>query len=72
MKKNMGTVDKVIRLLLSALFIVLYFTNVVESVTGIILLVFAAVFILTSLVSFCPLYTLFGIRTCPVEDEKEG
>ena len=72
MKKNMGTVDKVIRLLLSALFIVLYFTNVVESVTGIILLVFAAVFILTSLVSFCPLYTLFGIRTCPLEEKKEG
>jgi hypothetical protein len=64
MKKNMGTADGIIRLLLAAIFAGLYFTNTVTGTFGIILLVFAAVFALTSLVSFCPLYPLLGINTC--------
>jgi len=64
MKKNMGSADKVIRLLLAALFIILFVFNVVGGVFGYILLIIALVFILTSLVSFCPLYAMFGIKTC--------
>lgn len=64
MKKNMGSADKVIRLLLAAVFILLFVFNVVSGVLGYILLALAAIFILTSLVSFCPLYTIFGIKTC--------
>ncbi len=64
MKKNMGSADKVIRLLLAALFIILFVFNVVGGVFGYILLILALVFILTSLVSFCPLYAMFGIKTC--------
>ncbi len=64
MKKNMGSADKVIRLLLAALFIVLFVFNVVSGVFGYILLILGLVFILTSLVSFCPLYAIFGIKTC--------
>jgi len=67
MKKNMVATDKIIRLLLAALITVLFFTNVISGTLGIILLVFAAVFVLTSLVSFCPLYTLIGMNTCPKE-----
>jgi hypothetical protein len=67
MKKNMGTTDKIVRLIIAAVFAALYFTNTVTGIVGIILLVLAAVFILTSLVSFCPLYTLMGINTCPVK-----
>jgi hypothetical protein len=63
MKKNMGTIDKVIRILVAALFAVLYFTHVISGTLGIILLVLAVVFVLTSLISFCPLYLPFGIRT---------
>jgi len=59
MKKNMGSADKIIRLILAVLFAVLYFTGVVKGTLGVILLILAAVFIVTSLVSFCPLYTLF-------------
>jgi len=64
MKKNMGPIDKIIRLLIAAIFIILFFTNVVVGVLGYILLGLAAIFILTSLISFCPLYTLFGMNTC--------
>ncbi len=64
MKKNMGSADRMFRLLLAAVMVVLYFTNVVTGTLGIILLVVAGVFVLTSLVSFCPLYTLLGINTC--------
>lgn len=63
MKKNMGSADKIIRIILAAIFVVLYFTNVVSGTLGIILLVLAVVFVLTSLVSFCPLYLPFGIKT---------
>ncbi|HNW74959.1 MAG: DUF2892 domain-containing protein [Bacteroidales bacterium] len=64
MKKNMGTTDKIIRIVIAVLFAVLFFTKAVTGVAGIILLVLAAVFILTSLIGSCPLYLPFGINTC--------
>lgn len=64
MKKNMGTTDKIIRIVIAVLFAVLFFTKAVTGVAGIILLVLAAVFVLTSLVGSCPLYLPFGISTC--------
>jgi len=63
MKKNMGSADKVIRILLAIVFAALYFTNIVTGTLGIILLILAAIFLLTSLVSFCPLYAPFKINT---------
>ena len=69
MKKNMGSTDKIIRVLLAAVFAFLYFGNVVSGTVGILLLVLAAVFLLTSIVSFCPLYTLVGVNTCPTMKE---
>ncbi|CAN5512525.1 hypothetical protein BH11BAC5_BH11BAC5_00530 [soil metagenome] len=67
MKKNMGNTDRVVRLIAAAIFAALYFTNTVTGTFGIILLVLAAVFVLTSLVSSCPLYTLMGLSTCPAK-----
>lgn len=64
MKKNMGTTDRVIRVLVAAVIAVLFFTNVITGIVGTVLLVLAAVFLLTSVVSFCPLYAPFGISTC--------
>ena len=63
MKPNMGTFDRVMRLLAAALVIALYFMNVISGAVAIVLLVFAGIFILTSIVSFCPLYLPFGIST---------
>jgi hypothetical protein len=70
MKKNMGNTDRVIRTLLAGLFGVLFFSGVVSGVFGIILLILAVVFLLTSLVGFCPLYVPLGISTCRAEDKK--
>jgi hypothetical protein len=64
MKANMGSTDKMVRLIVAALIAILYFTNVISGTLGIVLLVLAAVFVLTSVVSFCPLYAPFGINTC--------
>ena len=67
MKKNMGNTDRIIRLIVAVIFGGLYFTNTVSGTFGIVLLALAGVFILTSLVSFCPLYTLIGLNTCPAK-----
>ncbi len=67
MKKNMGTADKVIRILLAIVVVALFFTGVIKGTLGIVLMIVAGIFVLTSLISFCPLYTIFGLRTCPRE-----
>lgn len=64
MKKNMGSADKIIRILIALVIGFLYYKGIVTGTAGIILLVLAVVFVITSFVSFCPLYTLFGINTC--------
>jgi uncharacterized membrane protein YtjA (UPF0391 family) len=64
MKKNMGNTDKMIRIIIAIIVAALYFTGTLTGTIGIIAMVIAGVFVLTSLVSFCPLYTLFGISTC--------
>tara|TARA_B100000780_G_scaffold277780_2_gene249311 strand:- start:278 stop:481 length:204 start_codon:yes stop_codon:yes gene_type:complete len=64
MKKNMGSTDKFIRLVLAIVFAGLYLGGVVTGVFGYVLVALAAVFVLTSLVSFCPLYLPFGLNTC--------
>jgi len=63
MKKNMGTVDKTIRVIMAAVIALLYYLGVISGTLAIILMIFAIIFIVTSLISFCPLYTLFGINT---------
>lgn len=67
----MGTTDKTIRLILAVLFAVLFFTGVVKGTLGIILLVLAVVFTVTSLLGFCPLYTLFGWSTAGKNPDKK-
>lgn len=63
MRKNMGSSDRFIRVLLAAVMAFLYFNHIIPGVFGVILLIFAGVFLLTSLVSFCPLYVPFRIDT---------
>jgi hypothetical protein len=63
MKHNMSNLDRIIRVIIAALFAYLYFGGIVTGVFGIILVVLAVVFVLTSIVGFCPLYTLFKFST---------
>ncbi len=63
----MGNVDRFIRITLAVIVAVLFYTNVINGTLGIVLLVLAGVFVLTSFVGFCPLYALFGLNTCPIK-----
>jgi hypothetical protein len=63
MKKNVGTVDKAIRILVALVLAGLYLANVISGTLGVILLIVAVVFVLTSFIGFCPLYLPFGINT---------
>jgi hypothetical protein len=63
MKKNMGTVDRVIRILVAVLVAVLFFTHVITGTLAYILLALGAVFVITSLLGICPLYLPFGLST---------
>ena len=68
MKKNMGVADRIIRIIVAAVIAILYVTEVISGTWGIVLLILAGIFLLTSLISFCPLYLPFGIKTC--KDKK--
>ena len=69
-EKNMGMADKMIRMFVAIIIVALYYTDQIEGTLGMVLLVFAGVFVLTSLVSFCPLYPLVGINTCKVKSRS--
>ncbi len=68
MKQNVGTIDRIIRWFAAVICAILYGTGIIEGTFGIVLLVLAVVFVLTSFLSFCPLYLIFGICTYPKED----
>ena len=63
MQANMSGVDKTVRLLIAFIIAMLYFSNMITGNLALILGVVAAIFVLTSLISFCPLYTLFKFST---------
>ncbi len=66
----MGALDKIIRTVIALVAAALVYYNVVEGVYSYILLTITAIFLLTSLIGFCPLYGLFGINTCPARDRS--
>ena len=64
MRLNIGRADRIIRLLVAAAVLIAWYQKMITGTAGVILLVIAGVFVLTSLLGSCPLYTLFGINTC--------
>lgn len=68
MKKNMGGADRIIRITIAAVIAILFFTDILTGTLGIVLLILAGIFVLTSFISFCPLYLPFGIKTCKKKD----
>ncbi|WP_319559869.1 DUF2892 domain-containing protein [Marispirochaeta sp.] len=72
MQKNMGIVDRVIRLALAVIIGILYFSNQISGTAALILGIIAIVFLLTSIVSFCPLYNLLKINTIGKSTGKKG
>jgi hypothetical protein len=67
MKSNMGIADRVIRVIIAAVIATLYFTHILSGTLGIVLMVVSGIFVLTSLISFCPLYRIIGVTTCKVK-----
>ena len=70
MKKNLGSADRVIRILLGAVLAFLYYNQSVSGTLGIVLLIVGIVLVLTSFISFCPLYAILGIKTSKAKDVK--
>lgn len=64
----MGSADRIIRIIIAAIIAILYFTGTLSGTIGLVLLILASVFLLTSLVSFCPLYAPFGISSCKMKE----
>jgi hypothetical protein len=71
MKKNMGILDRTIRLSIALVIGVLYYFEIVSGTFGVFLLLLAALFTLTGIFAFCPLYTAFGLYTCSVKKWEE-
>lgn len=67
MKKNMGGTDRIIRIIVAIITLALYFTGTITGTIGIVVLVVAGIFLLTSFVNFCPLYSILGMNTCGVK-----
>jgi hypothetical protein len=67
MKKNMGSTDRFIRIFIAVALLTTFYTDTVTGTLGYILAAVAGVLILTTFVSFCPLYTLFGMNTCKIK-----
>lgn len=68
MKKNMGIIDRLVRILVAAFFAGLYFTGMVSGTTGLLLMVLGGIFLVTSFISFCPIYAVLGMSTCPASE----
>jgi UPF0716 family protein affecting phage T7 exclusion len=63
MKTNMGNSDRLIRLMVMVVIVVFYWLGYLSGVWATVLLIVAGIFFLTSLVGYCPLYSLLGIQT---------
>ena len=63
MKKNVGTTDKIVRILVAIIIVILYATNVISATAALILGIFAMLLVVTSFLSFCPIYLPFNIST---------
>ncbi len=67
MKKNMNNLDKGVRVLIAAAIALLYYFNIIEGTLAYVLMAVAIIFLITSLINFCPLYKVFGISTCKIK-----
>ena len=66
MKKNMGAIDRIIRVIIAVVIGVLFQQGIITGMLATVLSVVAIIFLLTSVISFCPLYKLIGVNTCPL------
>ncbi|MDP4262526.1 MAG: DUF2892 domain-containing protein [Bacteroidota bacterium] len=65
MKQNMGSIDRILRVIIAAIFAWLYFSDTVTGTWGLVLVIIGGIFVVTSLVGICPLYAILGLRSSP-------
>lgn len=70
MKKNMSSIDRMIRILILVVVAALYFTNVISGTLAIVMGAVGIILATTGVINFCPIYSIFGISTCPVPEKK--
>jgi hypothetical protein len=63
MKANIGSIDKTVRILIAALVLVLYFTNIISGILAIVLFIVAGILLVTAFINFCPIWHFLGITT---------
>ncbi|MEI7629170.1 MAG: DUF2892 domain-containing protein [Bacteroidota bacterium] len=68
MRKNIGNLDRIVRIILSVVFAALYFMEVITGTIGLVLLIAGGVLLATALIDFCPIYKIFGINTIPPDE----
>lgn len=68
MKKNMGGADRIIRFVVAAVIGLLYWQGIIAGTLAYVLMAVAAIFVVTSFISFCPLYSIVGLRTCKIKE----
>ncbi len=71
MKKNVGTLDRIIRVIIAIVFGYLYFAKIITGAWGIVLLMLGLIFLFTAIVGHCALYVPFGISTCTKKDRDK-
>ena len=72
MKKNMGSLDKGIRITVAVAIALLYYFNVISGTLAYVLMAVAIIFLLTSFINFCPLYTILGINSCKIKNANKS
>lgn len=72
MKKNMGSADRTVRVIVAAIVVLLYFTGVIQGTLGLVLIAFSGILVVTSLIGFCPLYLPFGLTTLRKKISTKG
>lgn len=71
MKKNVGTTDRVVRIVAAIIIAVMYFTHIIDGTLAIVLGAVAIILLATSFISFCPLYKILGINSCKIKSETK-
>lgn len=71
MKKNLGKIDSIIRIIIGIVLAYLFYNNYIGDTLGIMLLSLSGVLVITGLTGWCPLYRLFGLRTCQIKNDLD-
>jgi hypothetical protein len=68
MKKNVGTIDRIVRILIAVVAAILVFAKVVTGTWAIVVIVAGVIMLATSIFNTCPIYCALGWSTCKTKE----